>query len=38
MKIAVVYGPLSGNTERVARGVFDRISHEYERAIFGLLS
>ncbi|WP_304194945.1 flavodoxin family protein [Peptostreptococcus stomatis] len=34
MKIAVVYGSLSGNTERLARGVFDRISPEYEKAIF----
>lgn len=36
MKIAVVYGSLTGNTERLARGVFDRISPEYEKALFDI--
>ena len=36
MKIAVVYGSLTGNTERLARGVFDRISPEYEKDLFDI--
>lgn len=36
MKIAVVYRSLTGNTERLARGVFDRISPEYEKALFDI--
>ena len=36
MKIAIVYGSLTGNTERLAKGVFDRIAPEHEKALFNI--
>nr|WP_314279102.1 flavodoxin family protein [uncultured Peptostreptococcus sp.] len=36
MKIAVVYGSLTGNTERLAKGVFERISNKYEKTLFNI--
>ncbi len=34
MKVAVVYNSLSGNTKKLAEGVFDKIPARYEKAIF----
>lgn len=35
MKVAVVYGSLSGNTERLAKGIFDKIQG-FEKSLFNI--
>lgn len=34
MKVAVVYSSLTGNTKKLANGVFDKIPSNFEKAIF----
>lgn len=35
MKVAVVYGSLTGNTERLAKGIFEKIEG-FEKDIFNI--
>lgn len=36
MKVAVIYNSLTGNTEKLAKGVFENIPERYEKALFEL--